>query len=291
MQYSIVDELRIEPAPKLKGSCPACGNPTIAKCGSKVIWHWAHAGRVHCDPWWENETEWHRAWKSCFPTEQREIIKFDTAGEKHIADVQIPTGMVIEFQNSPISLEELQSREKFYGDMLWIVNARSFEKQFFLMSPVPDPETELGQDIVFSAEQKPIEMLKPAPLAGLHFWLRSENIDHAGMVRIRGSDEFAEKIFESYNGHHLFYWKKPRDVWLKATAPVFFDFGDEALWHLESYHEDYAVKAIRRILKSDLVVKHGGNIKAIQSQMGETPIHPQVAPDQIRALWRGERMG
>ena len=91
----------------------------------------------------------------------------------------------------------------------------------------------------------------------------------------------------SYNGHHLFYWKKPRDVWLKATAPVFFDFGDDALWHLMTYHEDYAIKAIRRILKSDVVGKHGGNIEAIQSQMGETPIHPQVAPDQIRALWRG----
>jgi hypothetical protein len=44
MQYATVDKLRAAPAPKLKGTCPACSDPMIAKCGSKVIWHWAHAG-------------------------------------------------------------------------------------------------------------------------------------------------------------------------------------------------------------------------------------------------------
>jgi hypothetical protein len=120
------------------------------------------------------------------------------------------------------------------------------------MSPVPDPDSELGQDIVFSAGQMPIELLMPAPLAGLHCWLRSENVGHTGMVRIRGADEFAEKIFESYSGHHFFYWKNPRDVWLKATSQVFLDFGDEALWRLQTYHEDYAVKSVKRILKNRL---------------------------------------
>jgi hypothetical protein len=287
MQYATVDKLRAAPAPKLNGTCPACGNPMIAKCGSKVVWHWAHAGRVHCDPWWENETEWHRAWKSCFPTEQREIIKFDSEGEKHIADVQTPSGMVIEFQNSPISIEELRSREQFYRDMLWIVNAKRFSRQFTLMSPVPDPNSELGRDIVFSHGQKPIELLKPGPLAGLRFWLRSENIGHTGMVEIHGSDEFADAILKSYNGHHLFHWKNPHYAWLNATAPVFLDFGDESLWHLQTYHEEYNVKAIRRILKTELVAEHGGCIEAIQSHMGETPIHPQVDPDQIRQIWLG----
>jgi competence protein CoiA len=285
MQYANVDKLRTAPAPRQKGNCPVCGNPMIAKCGSRVIWHWAHAGRVHCDPWWENETNWHRAWKSCFPEEQREIIRFDQSGEKHIADVVTSTGMIIEFQNSPMSLEELQSREQFYGNMIWIVNAQSFSNQFSLMSPVPDPNSELGRDTVFSHGQRPIKLLKPAPLAGLHFWLRSENVDHLGLVEIHSSNDFADAIFESYNGHHLFYWKKPRDVWLKATAPVFLDFGDEVLWHLQTYHDEYDVKVVRRILKSEHVAKYGGNITEIKPHAGETPIHPQVAPDQIRQLW------
>jgi hypothetical protein len=242
---------------------------------------------MHCDPWWENETEWHRAWKSCFPEEQREIVRFDLTGEKHIADVQTSTGKVIEFQNSPISLEELRSREEFYGNLIWIINARNFTKQFFLMSPVPDPMSELGRDIVFSNGQKPMKLLKPAPLAGLMFWLRSENVGHTGMVRIRGSHELKDAILSNYNGHHLFHWKRPRDVWLKAAAPVFFDFGDEALWRLQTYDEEYDVKTVRRVLKTAVVAKHGGYVEAIQTHMGETPIHPQVAPDQLRQLWRG----
>lgn len=287
MQYASVDGLRTAPAPKLKGTCPACGNTTVAKCGMKVIWHWAHVGRLHCDPWWENETEWHRAWKSCFREEQREIVRFDLTGEKHIADVQTTTGMVIEFQNSPMSIEELQSREEFYGNMIWIINARSLAKQFFLMSPIPDPNSELGRDMVFTNGQKPIQHLKPAPLAGLMFWLRSENADHTGMVRIRGSHEFNDAILSNYNGHHLFHWMRPRDVWLKASAPVFLDFGDENLWRLQTYDEEYGVKTVQRVLKTALIAQHGGCIEAIQSHMGETPIHPQVAPNQLRQLWRG----
>lgn len=76
-----------------------CGDLVQAKCGTKVVWHWAHKGRLHCDPWWENETDWHRAWKARFPEECREIVRFDEKGEKHVADVLTKRGMVIEFQN------------------------------------------------------------------------------------------------------------------------------------------------------------------------------------------------
>ena len=68
---------------------------------------------------------------------------------------------------------------------------------------------------------------------------------------------------------------------------VFFDFGDEALWRLQTYDEEYDVKTVRRVLKTAVVAKHGGYVEAIQTHMGETPIHPQVAPDQLRQLWRG----
>src|SRR5271155_5784119 len=99
MRFAIVDGLQREPAPKLPGICKCCGLPVVAKCGQHNLWHWAHRSRVHCDLWWEPETEWHRAWKNHFPEEWQEVVRFDPAtGEKHIADVQTSAGLVIEFQ-------------------------------------------------------------------------------------------------------------------------------------------------------------------------------------------------
>jgi competence protein CoiA len=95
----------------------------IAKCGQHKLWHWAHKSRVHCDKWWEPETEWHRAWKNLFHHEWHEVILFDpVTNEKHIADVKTDKGLVIEFQHSVIMREELTAREQFYGHMVWVVD-------------------------------------------------------------------------------------------------------------------------------------------------------------------------
>lgn len=262
-----------------------CGAAAIAKCGEKVVWHWAHAGQRHCDPWWENETEWHRSWKQCFPEEQREIVMFAPDGEKHIADVRTPNGMVVEFQNSPMAPEELRSREQFYGKMLWVVNAAPFRAQFSIMSPVPDPRSALGKDLVFSGGQRPIPHLKPSPTAGLGFWRRSENPNAGALVRHRSGRDIEDEIRGSYNGHHLFHWLRPKEVWLAATAPVFFDFGDSALWWLQRYDPEFNVRTVRRVLKADLIARNGGNAKALPPPLGESPLHPQVAPDELQKWW------
>jgi competence protein CoiA len=95
----------------------------IAKCGQVKIWHWAHKSRASCDPWWESETEWHRSWKNQFPTDWQEVVHIDQAsGEKHVADVKLRFGLVIEFQHSPIEQMEVESREAFYGNMTWVVD-------------------------------------------------------------------------------------------------------------------------------------------------------------------------
>lgn len=120
---------RIEPRPGLLANCPCCEAELISKCGDIKVHHWAHKKGHDCDPWWEPETEWHRKWKNKFKTEWQETIKFDSeTGEKHIADIYNPNiDLVIEFQNSPIDIEEMESREKFYKKMLWIVNAEKFD--------------------------------------------------------------------------------------------------------------------------------------------------------------------
>ncbi len=122
MKYALVDGELQEAQPGLSSNCKCCDRQVVAKCGKVKIWHWAHKGKRMCDPWWENETEWHRAWKGQFPKEWQEIIQYAENGEKHIADVKIDQGYVIEFQHSPIKPEERQSREHFYKKMIWIVD-------------------------------------------------------------------------------------------------------------------------------------------------------------------------
>jgi hypothetical protein len=118
---------RIRPKHGTLAICQCCGDDLIPKCGRIKVHHWAHKVN-QCDEWWESETEWHRNWKSKFPSEWRERVKFDAvSNEKHVADVLNPNlELYLEFQNSPISIQELESREMFYQRMIWVVNGLKF---------------------------------------------------------------------------------------------------------------------------------------------------------------------
>ena len=83
MQFALVDGVRCEAFLAGRGVCPQCGRAAIAKCGPRIIHHWAHEGRRNCDPWWENETKWHRYWKSQFPKDWLEISHMAADGEIH----------------------------------------------------------------------------------------------------------------------------------------------------------------------------------------------------------------
>ncbi|SKA58710.1 Competence protein CoiA-like family protein [Succinivibrio dextrinosolvens DSM 3072] len=134
MKYALFEGHRIEPKKGLRAVCPYCENEVISKCGSVKMHHWAHKNDLNCDIWKENELQWHRNWKNQFPAEWQERIFTDTqTGEKHIADVCTDNNFIIEFQHSPISEEEKVSRETFYKEMCWIVDASGvrFRKRFF----------------------------------------------------------------------------------------------------------------------------------------------------------------
>lgn len=122
MKFALVNGQRQEAQPKLLGVCQICERPMVSKCGERRIWHWAHQAGSACDPWWENETEWHRAWKAQFPEDWQEIIHRAENGEKHIADVKTSQGWVIEFQHSHIQFEERRSRDAFYPKLVWVVD-------------------------------------------------------------------------------------------------------------------------------------------------------------------------
>jgi hypothetical protein len=84
---------------------------------------------MDCDEWYEPETDWHRFWKSLVPKEWCEqVIKKN--GEIHRADILTPDGLVIELQHSSISPDEIEDREEFYENMVWLFDCRgkTFEK-------------------------------------------------------------------------------------------------------------------------------------------------------------------
>lgn len=234
MQYALVQNARREAFTGASGICPTCGAKVIAKCGYRVIHHWAHARRQKCDPWWENETQWHRDWKNLFPEECREISHTAPNGEIHRADVKMPTGLVIEFQHSAMTDDERQSRERFYGRLVWVVDGSRFKRNFDILHALPDPKSELAQDLVWL---KGSREMKGAG-RGM-FWRLSENPDltesSEAMVEVHGICEIETQINTLYRGHHQYDWIRPHKTWIDAKCPVYIDFGEENLVRLERY--------------------------------------------------------
>ncbi|MDX1910238.1 MAG: competence protein CoiA family protein [Saprospiraceae bacterium] len=131
MKIALIDNTRVEAKPKQEAICPCCFNPVISKCGNQKVWHWAHKSLTNCDNWWEAETEWHRNWKDNFPIDWQERIQFDEkTNERHIADVLTIHNLVLEFQHSHIDPIERQKREKFYKNMIWVVDGTRLQKDY-----------------------------------------------------------------------------------------------------------------------------------------------------------------
>jgi competence CoiA-like predicted nuclease len=116
--HALLDGQRITAEPKRTGHCPGCLREVVAKCGPINAWHWAHKASSDCDSWSEPFTQWHADWQAQFPADWCEIPRGG-----HRADVRSPTGLVIEFQHSALSADEMRDREKHYGRMLWVFDA------------------------------------------------------------------------------------------------------------------------------------------------------------------------
>jgi competence protein CoiA len=131
MRYALAGGQRVEAYAGGRGMCRRCNGEVIARCGTRRVAHWAHRGMRDCDTWAEKETDWHRAWKNNFPAECQEFIQHDgQSGEKHIADVRTPHGLVIEFQHSHLDPLERAARERFYGNMVWVVDGTRLQRDY-----------------------------------------------------------------------------------------------------------------------------------------------------------------
>ena len=217
MQYALVNSERCEAFPGGRGECPICNSPTVAKCGPRVIHHWAHTSHKDCDPWWENETDWHRAWKNLFPEQCREISYTAPDGEIHRADVVTQTGIVIEFQHSAMTDLERLARETFYRNLIWIIDGRDFRHNFDIYHLLPDPASEVAQDLVWSKATRPMK----GAAHGLFFRLSEAVLDDPEATKatvqhgwIHGIHEIETEVNKAYRGHHQYDWIRPRAAYL-----------------------------------------------------------------------------
>ncbi len=255
MQFAMVDGVKSEAIPKKRGNCPLCNSVVIAKCGSRVIHHWAHQQIRNCDPWWENETQWHRGWKNQFPIEFREVIHTDQFGEIHRADIKTSHGLTIEFQHSSLSEMERISRENFYPKLIWVLNGASFKDNFDIYHPLPDPKSELASDLVWRKAKRHLH----GAIYGLFFRVSEAQEDNPEVTKktLRGEwvhsiQDISDEVDRSYKGHHQYDWVRPRRQWLESKCPVFIDFGDEYLIKLMVYDESELL-CIKKVHKLEFI--------------------------------------
>jgi hypothetical protein len=242
VQYALVHGTRSEAFQGGKGACPSCGSAMTAKCGPHVMHHWAHFGRRHCDPWWENETQWHRDWKALFPADCREVSHTAPDGEVHRADIRTPSGIYIEVQHSAMADAERISREMFYKNLVWVLDGSTFRKNFEFHHLLPDPSAEIAHDLKwYQAELN---------MHGSNHGLFVRRSDPDGCIH--GIHEIQDQIDKAYRGHHQYVWKRPHKTWLSAKCPVYIDFGEDQLARLQTY-DDTGLLCVFRLSKSRFV--------------------------------------
>jgi hypothetical protein len=167
------------------------------------------------------ETPWHKNWKKAFPKSYREVSQFDQElAEIHRADVQTPCGTTIEFQNSPITLKELRSREAFYPNLVWVLNGKKF-KGFRVLKRLPDVDDPKLSNYDFC------------------------HTDHLSMIRrtevLAGFPK--PKVLNFYHPeikdvpltthYYSFTWKHPHQVWFEANSQIIVDLGGHFLYQLK----------------------------------------------------------
>lgn len=68
--------------------------------------------------------EWHLSWKSRAEDSCTEVVI-----GPHRADIRTREGVVVELQASPIDACEIDVRERFYGNMVWLLDGRQWRRE------------------------------------------------------------------------------------------------------------------------------------------------------------------
>lgn len=247
MEWALVDGSRQLATPRAVGACPTCGAKLLAKCGRVYAWHWAHEAR-DCDPWAEPEGKWHRGWKQLFPAEWREVVI-----GPHRADLRVPGG-VIELQHSAISADEIETRERFYGRMVWVVDAQHWNLE-------PHHDWRLRE----------FYKNKSQPDVPRYEWLSNGQTQETQPWIAYGKERDA--VFASHNTtpEPHFRWLWPRKSWLAAKRKVYLDCGGDELFLIKRAYADGRYLVTRRISKQRFIA---GMLGAKQRDLSQSATHP-----------------
>ncbi len=263
---------KVKATPRAKSICPLCGESLIAKCGSIKSWHWSHQ-RNDCDSWYEPETEWHLGWKRLVDSQYTEVVM-----SNHRADIIGNNGLVIELQNSPISVEEIQKREQFYGNMIWVFNAEKFLKNLFIET---FPDYRLSEILMCSSDEPDWETIDPEErYQYLYQMFQSEEELNRkrkkgdtqlssiaeGVIKIvldnKAKEEDARRLkFSSIRNRYVsqeyiietpfgtlpttavklksISWKHPRISHFKISKPVIYDLGKQYMLYVSKFDDSY----------------------------------------------------
>jgi len=165
------------------------------------------------------ETPWHRNWKNAFPPSFREVTFHDHGRDDlHRADIHTSCGTTLEFQNSPIGLAELESREAFYPKLIWVLNGKKF-KGFRILKHLPDVDDPRLRDYEFCHSDH-LSMIRKTDL--LQGKARVLNFHHPELHSLALTSHY-----------YSFCWKQPHRVWYQAKAPIIVDFGGHFLYQLK----------------------------------------------------------
>lgn len=201
MIWALKENEIIKATPKNKALCPSCNSELISKCGIIKIWHWAHKSEKDCDDFSEPESEWHLNWKNKFPKEWQEV-----SIENHRADIQTKSRLVIELQNSPLSSEDIIKREKFYREMVWILNGNSLCRGLELRT----------KKYSFCCKSN---VEKEFSIDGLYLGFKCKSCNN-----------FTNIITDESSNIKTFRWKNPPKSWWLAEKKIYVDINEDNLF-------------------------------------------------------------
>lgn len=191
------------------------------------------------------ETLWHSDWKKAFPIDYREKTFLNkNEGYYHRADIFTPCATAIEFQNSPISLAELRSREAFYPNLIWIVNGAKF-KGFKVLKHLPDVDDPKLKAFEFCHKANLTMVRKVDVLSGLEK-PRVMTFHHPELRNIALTSHY-----------YSFRWSNPHRVWYEAKCPIIIDLGGYFLYQLKQRQQsngDYAY--LHMIPRKDFIARY-----------------------------------
>jgi competence CoiA-like predicted nuclease len=183
--------------------------------------------------------------------------------ETHRADICTSEKIVIEIQNSPITADEIYTRECFYDKLIWVINSSKFKHNIFFKS-FQNVENQVRRfwdstiinDKTFMIVSLPVNDFNDQILKSLKECNYQELSDKKWIKRPPNSYSYKldDKVYQAISNHILdwditnrayekklggcsFRWKNFRKSWLYAEN-IFIDLNNDYLFHIKSLHEN-----------------------------------------------------